>query len=71
MRLSGQKDAALQSKILRNLSKVNELKAGFSHEEFNTAFPSLPTTWNVFLLHCIQPQPIRFLTKRLSGNALH
>jgi hypothetical protein len=56
MRLSGQKDAALQSKILRNLRKVNELKTNFLLEEFNNTFSSLPTIWKIFLLHCIQPQ---------------
>jgi len=56
MRLSGQKNAALQSKILRKLSKVNELKADFSLEKFNSIFSQLGTIWKIFLLHCIQPQ---------------
>jgi len=55
MRLSSQKNFAFERKILRNLSKVNELKARFSEDDFNHAFGELSTIWKIFLLHCIQP----------------
>lgn len=55
MHLSGNKNNALESKVLRKLAKVNELKLDFSIGDFEEVFSSLSTIWKVFLLHCIQP----------------
>jgi hypothetical protein len=56
MRLSGKKDAALNGKVLRRLTAINELKTKFLQEQFDRKFTDLSAIWKIFLLHCVQPQ---------------
>ena len=57
MRLSIQKQKALETKINSKIKKINALKntAKLEVEEFQKEFKDLSTVWKIFLLHIIKP----------------